>query len=83
MICSTAKKRGLGITGMYPSPINEIPRIAHRFAGLTFPAARLVADRLITLPCTATSGTGTGTRWPASLSRCSVPESKAEPSAWA
>jgi len=50
MICSTAKKRGLGITGMYPSPINEIPRIAHRFAGLTFPAARLVADRLITLP---------------------------------
>ncbi len=49
-IFSSAKKKGLGITGMYPSPINEIPRIAHRFAGSAFPAARLVADRLITLP---------------------------------
>jgi len=49
-VCRTAKKLGLGITTMYPSPVNEIPQIAHRFAGSTFPAARLVADRLITLP---------------------------------
>ncbi|OPY00826.1 MAG: L-glutamine:2-deoxy-scyllo-inosose aminotransferase [Syntrophorhabdus sp. PtaB.Bin184] len=50
MICSTARERGLGITRMYPSPINEIPQIAHRFAGMAFPSARLVADRLVTLP---------------------------------
>jgi dTDP-4-amino-4,6-dideoxygalactose transaminase len=49
-VCRTAKKRGLGITPMYPSAINEIPEIAHHFAGSTFPAARLVADRLVTLP---------------------------------
>lgn len=49
-LCAAAAKRGLGITPMYPSPINEIPQLAHRFSGLNFPAARLVADRLITLP---------------------------------
>jgi dTDP-4-amino-4,6-dideoxygalactose transaminase len=50
MICSTARERGLGITRMYPSPITELPQIAHRFAGMAFPSARLVADRLVTLP---------------------------------
>ena len=49
-ICEAAVKKGLGITPMYPSPINEIPQIADRFAGHSFPGARLVADRLITMP---------------------------------
>lgn len=49
-VCRTAKRRGLGITRMYPTPISEIPQIAHHFAGSTFPAARLAADRLVTLP---------------------------------
>ncbi len=49
-ICQESNKKGLGITQMYPSPVNEIPQIAHRFTGLNFPAARLVADRLITIP---------------------------------
>jgi perosamine synthetase len=49
-ICEAAAEKGLGITPMYPSPINEIPQIAHRFAGHSFPGARLVADRLITMP---------------------------------
>ena len=49
-ICEAAAERGLGITPMYPSPINEIPQIAYHFAGQSFPGARLVADRLITMP---------------------------------
>ncbi|MBP1747630.1 MAG: putative Aminotransferase [Deltaproteobacteria bacterium] len=49
-ICEAAAKKGLGITQMYPSPINEIPQIAHCFRGHSFPGARLVADRLITMP---------------------------------
>ncbi len=49
-ICAASARMGLGITHMYPSPANEIPQIAHRFAGLSFPRARLVADRLISMP---------------------------------
>ncbi len=49
-ICAAAVKKGLGITGMYPSAINEVPEIAGQFSGRQFPVARLVAERLITVP---------------------------------
>lgn len=49
-ICDAAMRKGLGITRMYPSAVNEIPQIAHRFAGSNFPGARLVSDRLISMP---------------------------------
>ncbi len=49
-VCRDAKRSGLGITPMYPCPIHEIPQIADCFTGLNFPAASLVADRLITIP---------------------------------
>ncbi|MEN6616098.1 MAG: DegT/DnrJ/EryC1/StrS family aminotransferase [Syntrophorhabdus sp.] len=49
-ICEIAKNEGLGITPLYSSAINEIPQIAHKFSTQTFPSARCVADRLITLP---------------------------------
>jgi dTDP-4-amino-4,6-dideoxygalactose transaminase len=41
---------GLGVSRMYPSPVNEIPEIRDRFAGQSFPAAKLIAERLLTLP---------------------------------
>jgi perosamine synthetase len=49
-ICEISARMGLGIAQMYPSPVNEIPQIAHRFPGCNFPCARLVADTLISMP---------------------------------
>lgn len=49
-ICAASNKKGLGITQMYPFPINDVPQIAHRFEGAKFPAARFVAERLVTIP---------------------------------
>jgi len=49
-IYSIAQKRGLGISLMYPTPINEIEEIRETFDGEVFPAAKVVADRLLTLP---------------------------------
>lgn len=49
-ICDLARKDGLGITPMYPSPINEIREIKDQFTGMTYPVAKLVAEKLVTLP---------------------------------
>ncbi len=49
-ICTASQRKGLGITQMYPFPINDVPQIAHRFARAAFPVARFVADRLVTIP---------------------------------
>lgn len=48
--CESSRKKGLGITELYPSPINEIQEIRHQFAGMNYPNAKSVADRLVTLP---------------------------------
>lgn len=48
--CALSASRGLGIGRMYPAPINEIDEIKDHFTGQTFPSAKLVADRLLTLP---------------------------------
>ena len=45
-----ARAKGLGVSRMYPTAVNEIEEIKSRFVGRTFPAAEAVADRLITLP---------------------------------
>ena len=45
-----ASEMGLGITCMYPGPINEIEEIKECFEGKTFPGARIVAERLLTVP---------------------------------
>jgi len=47
---AAAAIRGLGVSRMYPAPINEIPEIRDQFSGQTFPSARLIAERLLTLP---------------------------------
>jgi perosamine synthetase len=49
-IYSLAKKEGLGIVKMYPTSINEIKEIKDQFMDNKFPAAKLVADRLLTIP---------------------------------
>lgn len=45
-----SQSRGLGLSVAYPSPINEIPEIRCVANGQRFPAARKVADRLVTIP---------------------------------
>jgi dTDP-4-amino-4,6-dideoxygalactose transaminase len=49
-IYARAQARGLGVSLAYPTPINEIPDIRAAFNGARFPAARRVADSLLTLP---------------------------------
>jgi dTDP-4-amino-4,6-dideoxygalactose transaminase len=39
-----------GISLMYPSPVNEIPEIKKQFDGRTYPRAKDVSERLVTLP---------------------------------
>jgi len=41
---------GLGITPMYPTPINEIAEIRTSFNDDAFPAAQRVAEQLLTIP---------------------------------
>jgi perosamine synthetase len=45
-----AVRRGLGVSRMYPTPVNEIEEIKDRFHGQTFPSAKLIADTLLVLP---------------------------------
>ena len=47
---SLSKERGLGISCMYPTPTNEIEEIKEQFSDRLFPSAKLVSDRLITIP---------------------------------
>lgn len=49
-ICAAANEKGLGITQMYPFPINDVPEIAGQFTGAAFPVARFVAEHLVTIP---------------------------------
>ena len=49
-VCELALKRGLGVSVGYPAPINEIAELRTAFVGQSFPAARRVADGLLTLP---------------------------------
>jgi dTDP-4-amino-4,6-dideoxygalactose transaminase len=45
-----SKKRGSGLSIMYPAPINEIEEIRDLFNGKTFPYAKRVSERLLTIP---------------------------------
>jgi dTDP-4-amino-4,6-dideoxygalactose transaminase len=49
-IYTLARKRGLGLSLMYPTAVNEIEEIAAEFADQIFPSARYVAERLLTIP---------------------------------
>lgn len=45
-----SQKKGLGLSTMYPTPVNEIKEIRNLFGGKSFPAAKSISERLITLP---------------------------------
>ncbi len=50
-ILYTAKKEGLGATGMYPVALNELAGLSDYFPkDESYPEARRIAERLITLP---------------------------------
>jgi len=47
---SGPEMRGLGISRMYPCAVNEIEEIRDQFDGMAFPAAKKVAEMLLTIP---------------------------------
>jgi dTDP-4-amino-4,6-dideoxygalactose transaminase len=49
-IFSLSISKGLGIGKMYPVPINEIEELKNGFAGLSYPSAKWLSGRLLTLP---------------------------------
>jgi dTDP-4-amino-4,6-dideoxygalactose transaminase len=49
-IISCSPGRGLGISRMYPAPINMIDEIKESFTGMAYPAAAAMADCLLTVP---------------------------------
>jgi dTDP-4-amino-4,6-dideoxygalactose transaminase len=49
-IHSVAQRRGLGVSLAYPTPVNEIPEISRMFDGQSYPSARRVSERILTIP---------------------------------
>jgi perosamine synthetase len=49
-IYSLFNEKGLGISQMYPTPINEIEEIKDLFNGKAFPFASKIVERILTLP---------------------------------
>ncbi len=49
-LCVRGRVAGLGTSPLYPTAISAIPELCGRLARTDFPAAALVADRLVTLP---------------------------------
>lgn len=49
-IYALSRERGLGVSLMYPTPVNEIEELRTIFSGQVFPAAKKVAETLVTLP---------------------------------
>lgn len=49
-IYSSSRKKGLGVSLMYPTPINEIAELKGQFNSMVFPAAKMVSERLLTIP---------------------------------
>jgi perosamine synthetase len=50
VIYSRARRRGLGISPAYPTPVDAIPEMRLACSGRQFPVARGVAAKLLTLP---------------------------------
>ncbi len=49
-IFSLSNKKGLGLSPMYPSPINEIKELNGAFNGRSFPSAKKASESLLTIP---------------------------------
>jgi dTDP-4-amino-4,6-dideoxygalactose transaminase len=50
LIYNRSQALGLGLSLMYPTPVNEIAELSSSFSGQFFPAAKRVAETLLTLP---------------------------------
>jgi dTDP-4-amino-4,6-dideoxygalactose transaminase len=50
LVYRASKKQGLGVSLMYPTPVNEIDKIKAAFPGQSFPAAKRVAETLLAIP---------------------------------
>lgn len=44
------KAKTLGLSCMYPSPVNEIYEIQHMFLGQFYPCSKNIAERILTIP---------------------------------
>lgn len=49
-ILSRSKRRGLGLSRMYPKAIHQIDELRADFAGKAFPTSEMVAERLLAVP---------------------------------
>ncbi|NOU10138.1 MAG: aminotransferase DegT [Nitrospira sp.] len=49
-ICDVSAASGLGVSGLYPSPISEIPALRSTCGTGQFPGAQVLADRMVTCP---------------------------------
>lgn len=49
-ICDVSAASGLGVSGLYPSPISEIPALRSTCGTSRFPGAQVLADRMVTCP---------------------------------
>jgi dTDP-4-amino-4,6-dideoxygalactose transaminase len=49
-LCELSRRRGLGMAMMYPTSIGEIPELRDHIGGRKFEVARMLADRILTMP---------------------------------
>ena len=49
-LCAMSRRRGLGLSPAYPTPITEIPGVPLACEGRRFPSAQRVASSLVTIP---------------------------------
>jgi dTDP-4-amino-4,6-dideoxygalactose transaminase len=49
-LCELSRRRGLGVAMMYPTSIGEIPELRDHIGGRRFEVARMLADRILTMP---------------------------------
>ncbi len=49
-IYEQGRRAGFGMSRAYPTPVSDIPELAHVFAGQRFPAARIVSLHILTVP---------------------------------
>lgn len=49
-IYEQSRRAGFGLSRAYPTPVSDIPELAHVFAGQRFPSARTIALHILTVP---------------------------------
>lgn len=49
-VCALGKEKGFGVGALYPAPVSDIPALEGMLLPRRFEGARVLADRLVTLP---------------------------------